>query len=131
MWSDPPRVTAPLRLTSRVTLLLFVLLLAGQAGCATSRAPEPGTPPTSAAEPTGPSATDRGLATQTARAQTALELGRALIARGEMAAATVALRKALQLEPNLGQAKASLGLALYGMGDYDGAIDELRALLRA
>lgn len=86
---------------------MFVLLLAGQAGCATSRAPEP------------------------APAQAALERGQALVARGELTQATVALREALRLEPGLDQARAALGLALYGLGDFDGASDELRALQRA
>jgi TPR repeat protein len=110
-WAGPSRLTRTLGLTSRVARSLFVLLLAGQAGCATSRVPGPAT---SATPP----------------AQAALERGQALIARGEMAQATVALREALRLEPDLGQARATLGLALYGMGDFDGAIDELRAHLR-
>src|SRR5207302_7863001 len=56
--------------------------------------------------------------------------GRTLIARGEMMAATVALRDALRLRPDLAEARASLGLALYAMGDLDGAVEELRGLLR-
>jgi TPR repeat protein len=47
-----------------------------------------------------------------------------------MVAATVALREALRLEPDLAEARASLGLALYAMGDLDAAIEELRGLLR-
>src|SRR5437870_9010607 len=47
-----------------------------------------------------------------------------------MAAAATALREALRREPDLIQARASLGLALYGMGDLDAAVDELRAALR-
>ncbi|HZF06321.1 MAG TPA: tetratricopeptide repeat protein [Patescibacteria group bacterium] len=69
-----------------------------------------------------------GPATDPARAR--LDEGRALIARGEMAAAAVALREALRLRPDLADARASLGLALYAMGDLDGAADELRGLLR-
>src|SRR5438034_1820674 len=47
-----------------------------------------------------------------------------------MAAAATALREALRREPDLIQARTSLGLALYGMGDLDAAVDELRAALR-
>jgi len=47
-----------------------------------------------------------------------------------MAAATMQLREALRLQPELVEARESLGLALYNMGDLDGAIEELRALLR-
>ncbi len=64
-----------------------------------------------------------------ADAQRYLEQGRALIARGEMAAATTALREALRRRPDLTQARASLGLALYALGDLDAAVDELRAAL--
>ncbi len=91
---------------SRGARWLFMLLLAGQVGCATSQAPAP--TPTPAKAP--------------------LERGRALVARGELTQATVALREALRLEPGLDQARATLGLALYGLGDFDGAIDELRPL---
>jgi tetratricopeptide (TPR) repeat protein len=59
-----------------------------------------------------------------------LDQGQALIARGEMAAAVTALREALRNEPDLIQARSSLGLALYGMGDLDAAVEELRAALR-
>jgi len=48
-----------------------------------------------------------------------------------MAAAAVTLREALRLDPGLAEARASLGLALYAMGDLDAAIEELRGLLRA
>jgi TPR repeat protein len=64
-----------------------------------------------------------------ARASAKLELGRAALGRGQMAAAIVELREALQLRPDLIDARWSLGLALYNMGDLDGAIAELRALL--
>ena len=47
-----------------------------------------------------------------------------------MAAAVTALREALRREPDLIQARSSLGLALYGMGDLDAAVEELRATLR-
>src|SRR2546425_11302129 len=47
-----------------------------------------------------------------------------------MAAAVSALREALRREPDLIQARTSLGLALYGLGDLDAAVEELRATLR-
>jgi TPR repeat protein len=40
------------------------------------------------------------------------------------------LREALKLQPDLGPARAALGLALYGLGDLDAAVEELRAALR-
>ena len=52
------------------------------------------------------------------------------MARGDMATATGSFREALRLQPDLVEARESLGLALYEMGDLDGAVDELRALLR-
>ena len=63
-------------------------------------------------------------------AQAYLDLGEALIARGNMAEAASWLREALRLEPDLVEARSSLGLALYGMGDLVTAVDELRGLLR-
>lgn len=71
-----------------------------------------------------------GADTPEARAQTYLDLGRVLIARGDMAEATPWLREALRLRPDLIQARSSLGLALYGMGDLDTAVEELRGILR-
>ena len=93
-----------------VALLVPLLVTA----CASRRAPETGpvAPPTSSP------------------AATALERGRALLARGDMAGASVALREALGAQPDLAEARASLGLALYAMGDLDAAVDELRGLLR-
>jgi len=52
------------------------------------------------------------------------------MARGDMAAATIPLREALRLQPELIEARESLGLALYDMGDVDAAIEELRAVRR-
>ena len=71
-----------------------------------------------------------GADTPEARAQTYLDLGRVLIARGDMAEATPWLREALRLRPDLIQARSGLGLALYGMGDLDTAVEELRGILR-
>jgi TPR repeat protein len=47
-----------------------------------------------------------------------------------MLAATVSLREALRLAPDLPEARASLGLALYAMGDLDVAAEELRGAIR-
>ncbi len=95
-------------------VFFLVLLVLVQVGCATLPADRPATE-ASAAE---------------AEAQTLLKYGQTLITRGEMAAAVVALREALQQKPDLVEARASLGLALYGMGDLDGAVEELRATLQ-
>jgi tetratricopeptide (TPR) repeat protein len=85
-------------------MFLLVLLMLLQVGCATLPADRP--------------------------AQSPLERGQALIARGEMAAAVTPLREALRQQPDLVEARTSLGLALYGMGDLDGAVEELRAALQ-
>src|SRR5256885_2293421 len=86
-----------------------LLLGVAQAGCAGVAPPAP---------------------TPQGHAQVYLDRGQALIARGEMAAAVSALREALRREPDLIQARTSLGLALYGLGDLDAAVEELRATLR-
>src|SRR5439155_1285661 len=84
-------------LTQRVVRLLLLLGVA-QAGCAGVAPPAP---------------------TPQGHAQVYLDRGQALIARGEMAAAVSALREALRREPDLIQARTSLGLALYGLGERD------------
>jgi tetratricopeptide (TPR) repeat protein len=63
--------------------------------------------------------------------QAAVEQARALLGRGEVAAASATLREALRLAPDAVGARALLGRALYALGDLDGAVEELRALLRA
>lgn len=118
---------------------LLILLIVLQAGCASFVSSRPASPvsqsvssgaaasagveprPALRAEP--PSVAD-----DEARAH--LDLGRTLIARGEIGAAVPRLREALRLRPDLAEAQTSLGLALYGMGDLDGAIEEYRAILR-
>jgi TPR repeat protein len=95
-------------------LVVLVLLAAAHAACATA------TPP-AAPSPVPPTAGQR--------AAEALTRGQALIGRGDMAAATMALREALALQPDLTAARAALGLALYGLGDTEGAIEELRAAI--
>jgi TPR repeat protein len=99
--------------------LVVVLVLALFAGCATS------TPP-SETPPGGPP-----VASASERARLALQRGQAALARGDAAAAAVALREAVMAEPDLTDARAALGRALYDAGDLDGAIDELRLALRA
>jgi tetratricopeptide (TPR) repeat protein len=112
--------------TRPVVLSLALVVLAS--GCVT-RHPAPS--PTGATPPPSSVATaPRPSPAAAAEAARAYERGRALVARGEMMAATVALRDALRLRPDLAEARASLGLALYAMGDLDAAVDELRGLLR-
>lgn len=48
-----------------------------------------------------------------------------------MAAATMTLREALRRDPELLAARSSLGQALYGMGDLDGALEQFQTVLRA
>ncbi|OLC30052.1 MAG: hypothetical protein AUH81_21125 [Candidatus Rokubacteria bacterium 13_1_40CM_4_69_5] len=122
-----------------VWLLLLVLLALVEVGCVTAPASPPAistpriasTPAPGRVEPPPPvrPAEQVREVTPEARAQAYVELGQALIARGEMAAAATALREALRREPDLLQARSSLGLALYGMGDLDAAGEELRATL--
>ena len=112
--------------TRPVVLSLALVVLAS--GCVT---PHAAPPPTGATAPPSSVATPpRPTPAAAAEAARAYEHGRALVARGEMMAATVALRDALRLRPDLAEARASLGLALYAMGDLDGAVEELRGLLR-
>src|SRR6266850_1548115 len=137
--------------TRPVVLSLALLVLAS--GCATRRPPSSPTasppPPTTASAPARPASPPPAPpsaigvlvvppprtgavpvpapATDPARAR--LDEGRALIARGEMAAAAVALREALRLRPDLADARASLGLALYAKGDLVGAADAYRRVL--
>jgi TPR repeat protein len=63
-------------------------------------------------------------------AETYLKRGRALIGDGDMAAAVMALREALRLDPTLLGARSSLGQALYGMGDLEGAVEQFQTVLR-
>jgi Tfp pilus assembly protein PilF len=92
-------------------VLVAVVILAG---CATAVPPPPPAPSVTAA----------------AVSPSALERGRGHLARGEMAAAASAFREALRAEPDLAEARAGLGLALWGLGDLDAAAEELRAGLR-
>jgi tetratricopeptide (TPR) repeat protein len=95
-------------------IVVLVLIAVLQVGCAagSARSPVAATP---------------AVADPDARAQDLLQRGQALLARGEMVAATTALRDVLQVRPDLVEARASLGLALYALGDLDAAVDELRA----
>jgi tetratricopeptide (TPR) repeat protein len=97
---------------------VFLFLVFAIAGCATAAPPVSAPPPGGDVRPVAPAALAQ------------LERGRALLARGETAAAASALREALKLQPDLAAARAALGLALYGLGDLDAAVEELRAALR-
>ena len=112
--------------TTRFVVLVLPIALAS--GCvATGSAPAP---TAVAATPSPPATTSDSAPPAAADPARLLDLGRALLARGEMVAATMALREALHLKPDLAEARASLGLALYAMGDLDAAVEELRGLLR-
>lgn len=106
-------------------VVVLLLLAVAHAACATATPPAP--PPIGARTTSAPPAT---VASAAERAQAALARGQSLIGRGEMAAAAVALREALALQPDLAAARGALGFALYGAGDVEGAVDELRAALR-
>jgi TPR repeat protein len=114
----------------RSTTVGLALVTAICTGCATGGVPRSPAPAGAAGNP-GPAAASTGASlAREARAREALELGRAAMARGETAAAVRAFREALRLQPDLVEARESLGLALYEMGDLDGTVEELRALLR-
>ena len=105
---------------ARTVVRALVLLVLVLAGCATAAPPAsptvvPGAPPSS---PSGSTTAP------------ALERGRALLARGEMAAAAGAFRQALGAQPDLLEARAGLGTSLAAVGDLDAAVEELRAGLR-
>jgi TPR repeat protein len=110
--------------TRPVVLSLALVVLVS--GCATRRSAD--VPTASAPPPAVPGAATPAPPTDPARAW--LDEGGKLLARGELVAATAALREALRAQPDLAEARAGLGLALYAMGDLDAAIDELRGLLR-
>jgi Tfp pilus assembly protein PilF len=99
-------------------LILLVLLAVLHGACATVAAPPPAAP--ASAEP---------RVERTHRATAALARGRELIGRGEMARAAIALREALALRPELTEARTALALALYAVGDVEGAVEELRAAI--
>ena len=113
----------------RSTTVSLVLLAAIGTGCSTGSAPRSTTPTGTAGDPA--SATSRAGGSQgEVRAREHLALGRAAMARGDLATAAASFREALRLQPDLADARENLGLALYEMGDLDGAGEELRALLR-
>src|SRR5438552_1969778 len=97
--------------TARPVILSLALLVLAS-GCATlrpSQSPTASTPPSTASAPTTPAPRTVAVpgpvsATDPARAR--LDEGRALIARGEVAAAAVALREALRLRPDLAEPRA-------------------------
>jgi tetratricopeptide (TPR) repeat protein len=112
----------------RTTAVSVVLVTAIATGCATGSAPR-SAPEVGLGQPAPRSAASDPRAGN-ARAHELSEQGRAALAGGDAAAAASSLREAVRLQPDLVDARESLGLALYQMGDLDGAIEELRALLR-
>ena len=121
------------RTVARVSVVLLALLFAGCAGAAPAAPPTTaGRPPSAPAAP-APSAVATPPLTVTPPSPgtpPALDRGRALLARGEVAAAAAAFREALRAQPDLVDARAGLGTALAGVGDLDAAVEELRAALR-
>lgn len=109
---------------SRGVGLLLLLLAGAHAACATRTAPPP------VARPPAPAGAADVSVVPAERARAALARGQALLGRGDMASATVALREALALDPGLVAARGALGRALYGAGDVEGAVEELRGALR-
>ena len=90
-------------------------------------APPPGTAaPPAAAAPLPPAP----VAPSAVAAASALDRGRALLARGQMVAAAAAFRETLRAQPDEVDARAGLGAALAAVGDLDAAAEELRAGLR-
>ena len=113
----------------RSTTVGLALLAAIGTGCATGSTPSSPIPTGAVGEPARAASPASGPQRE-ARARELQTLGRAAMARGDMATATTSFREALRLQPDLTEARESLGLALYEMGDLDGTVDELRALLR-
>ncbi len=100
----------------------LLMLVVALSGCATASPPASPTAPSAEVSPAVPAEPAPGPAQ--------IERGRALIARGDTAAAATALRETLRRQPDLTAARVSLGLALYALGDLDAAVEELRAVLR-
>ena len=113
----------------RSPLLGLTLIAAIATGCATGGAARPANPTGAAGDPVRADS-PVAVSQREARAREALELGRVAMARGDAATAARSFREALLLRPDLIEARESLGLALYEMGDLDGTVEELRALLR-
>jgi tetratricopeptide (TPR) repeat protein len=120
---------------ARTVTCLIVFLALALAGCA---AAAPSAPPATAGRTPSPAAPAPAVAPTPPISVApalpgtppALERGRALLARGEVAAAAAAFREALRTQPDLVEARAGLGTALASVGDLDAAVEELRAALR-
>ena len=110
----------------RWTAVSLLILAAIATGCTTAGAPRAARP---AGEPASATLPATG-ADREARARELLVRGRAAMARGDTTTAATRFREALELEPDLIEAREGLGLALYETGDLDGAVEELRILLR-
>ena len=100
------------------------------AGCATAAGPTPATGVPGQAGPAEHAPSGESPGAREARARAKLGLGREAIVQGDPAAATVLLREAIRLHPELSEARHALGFALQSTGDLDGAVDEYRSLLR-
>src|SRR3989442_9159223 len=134
--SPEPRAPPVLCMIMSVWLLLLVLLALVEVGCVTAPASPPAistpriasTPAPGRVEPPPPvrPAEQVREVTPEARAQAYVELGQALIARGEMAAAATALREALRRGAPPLPAPPSLRAALPRVGGLGAAGGEPR-----
>jgi len=106
-----------------MTRCLFALLVVTLVACTTTTP----VPPTALPTPSPPAAP---AAPRSSPGQPALDRGRALRAQGDLVAAATALREAVRLDPDLTDARVTLGATLWELGDLDGAVDELRSALR-
>ncbi|UCG14854.1 MAG: tetratricopeptide repeat protein [Deltaproteobacteria bacterium] len=71
-----------------------------------------------------------GIARQELNAAAQLELARCFMQRDRREQTQQALRRALDMEPDLGEARKMLGAILLEDGDHEGALHEYRALLK-
>ena len=119
---------------ARTVTCLIVFLALALAGCAAAAPSAPATtagrPPAAPAAPPSAPTPPVTVVPPPTGTPPALERGRALLARGEVAAAAAAFREALRAQPDLVEARAGLATALAGVGDLDAAVEELRAALR-
>ena len=94
---------------------LLGLLLVALVACATPTPPGPAPTALPAPAPASGPAPPRPDP-----AEAALERGRSLLAQGDLVAAATVLREAVRLDPGLADARVTLGVTLWELGDLDG-----------
>src|SRR4030095_3793223 len=106
---------------------LLGLAVVALVACATPAPPGPlaTTPAVPAPAPASVTPTPRA-----SPGHAALERGRAPLAVGDLVPAATARREALRLDGDLVDARVSLGVTLWELGDLDGAVEEPRAGLK-